>query len=89
MNNPAITFENIDPATLADITGGVKWGQAFDKALDWGGKGATLGTLGGAGVGSVVPGVGTLAGAGAGGLIGTAGGFAAGLGKGIYDTWGK
>jgi hypothetical protein len=89
MNNPAITFENITPATLSEITGGVKWGQAFDKAFEWSGRAGTVGTIGGAGVGSLIPGVGTLTGAGIGGVGGTAGGFAAGLAKGIYDTWGQ
>ena len=87
MNN--INFASIDPAVLETVAGGIDWGASFDKAFDWAGKGGTVGTLGGAAVGSVVPGAGTLTGAGVGGLGGTAVGFVGGLAKGVYDTWNK
>jgi len=79
----------IDSDALLEVTAGVKWGAAFSKAFDWADKGATIGTLGGLAVGSVVPGVGSVAGAGIGGTAGTIGGFGAGLVKGIHDTWGQ
>jgi hypothetical protein len=79
----------IDRGALLEVTAGVKWGVAFNKAFDWADKAATVGTLGGLAVGSVVPGVGSVAGAGIGGTAGTFGGFAAGLVKGIHDTWGQ
>lgn len=77
----------IDRAALREVTAGVSWSAAFDKAFDWADKAGTVGTLGGFAVGSVVPGVGSVTAAGVGGTAGTVGGFAAGLAKGIYDTW--
>jgi hypothetical protein len=77
----------IDRGALLEVTAGVKWGVAFNKAFDWADKAATVGTLGGLAVGSVVPGVGSITGAGIGGTAGTIGGFGAGLATGIYQTW--
>ena len=77
----------IDREMLAGVSGGVNWRASFDKAFDWADKAATVGTIGGLAVGSVVPGVGTVTGGYVGGTAGTVGSFAAGLAKGIYDTW--
>jgi hypothetical protein len=83
------TFETIDPARVADVRGGEGglrdlirsgdfssfsgMGRAMTRGL---GPSLVGGTLGGAAVGTVLPGVGTLSGAITGGLVGASVGLA-------------
>jgi hypothetical protein len=78
-------FQTIDLAQLEDITGALDLGRVFNRGVEDAGYYGTVGTLGGAAAGSVVPGVGTLAGAGGGGLIGAGVGFLWGAGRELYN----
>jgi len=79
-------FQTIDLSQLSDVTGGaVDLGRVFNRGVEDAGYYGTVGTLGGAGVGSVVPGLGTMAGAGGGGLIGAGVGFLWGAGRELYN----
>ena len=89
-----VPFLTIEASILADVSGGVDWGQAFNTAKagaeNVGAAGAAVGAVAVPGIGAV-PGwvAGGAAGAGIGAAFGGAVGYAGGLAKGIYDTWGK
>jgi hypothetical protein len=80
-------FATINDAQLENVTGGTDWGKVWDASKQGAADYGIGGTLLGAGVGSVVPGVGTLTGAGAGGLAGTVVGGAWGAGRELYNQW--
>jgi hypothetical protein len=80
-------FATIDAVSLEDVTGGTDWNKVWDASKQGAADYGIGGTLLGAGVGSVVPGVGTLTGAGAGGLAGTVVGGAWGAGRELYNQW--
>lgn len=79
-------FQTIDFDQLGDVTGaGWDFMRTIRTAVNDAGVYGTIGTLGGAAAGSVVPGVGTLAGAGGGGLIGAGVGALWGAGRDIVN----
>ncbi len=80
-------IQPIASQTLDAVTGAINWRSVVDETFEGGCRGGSLGTLAGAAVGSVAPGVGTAAGAGTGGLLGTAAGAVYGFGTSVYNTW--
>jgi hypothetical protein len=68
------TFETINFDQLADVTGGINWGELGRATAGGAAAGAVGGAAGGAITGSFAGGVGALPGAGIGALAGGAGG---------------
>ncbi|HWU88727.1 MAG TPA: hypothetical protein VN253_15780 [Kofleriaceae bacterium] len=76
--NTATHFESIDINHLADVAGGIDWGELGRATAGGAVTGAAGGAVGGAVTGSFAGGVGALPGAGIGALAGGAGGAVTG-----------
>src|SRR5262249_47216716 len=82
MNTNVSPFTTIDLDQLTDVTGAIDWGRVWESTKQGAADYGMGGTIVGAAMGSLAPGVGTLTGAGAGGLIGLGGGGGGGAGTG-------